>query len=82
MDFLCTLKIKIESRNLDHAFIKDQWPYPNQDRDAKPQSETSSDLQSPKSGLKGLVGSLHLQNQNREAKTLILVYQRPVTISK
>ena len=33
--------------------IKHQWPYPNQDPDAKPQSWTSSMLQSPKSGLRG-----------------------------
>merc|ERR1711954_347709 len=39
MDVLCTFKIKIESQNLDHSCIKDQWPYPNQDQDAKPQSE-------------------------------------------
>ena len=30
--------------------IKDHWPYPNQDRDAKPQSGTYSLHQSPKSG--------------------------------
>ena len=48
MDALCSIKIKIESQNLDHGCIKDQWPYPNQDQDAKPQSGTSSILQSPK----------------------------------
>merc|ERR1712081_41766 len=48
MDVLCTLKIKIKSQNLDHQYIKDQGPYPNQDQDAKPQSGTSSVLQSPK----------------------------------
>merc|ERR1711954_327992 len=47
IDVLCTLKIKIESQNLDHGYIKDQWPYLNQYTDAKPQSETSSILQSP-----------------------------------
>ena len=31
MDVLCTFKIKIESQNLDHGCIIDQWPYPNQD---------------------------------------------------
>ena len=36
MDVLCTFKIKIESQNLDHGYIKDQWSYPNQDQDAKP----------------------------------------------
>ena len=52
MDVLYTFKIKIESQNLDHGCIKDQWPYLNLDQDAKPQSGTSSILQSPKSGLK------------------------------
>ena len=36
MDVLCTFKIKIESQNLDHGCIKDKWPYPNKDQDAKP----------------------------------------------
>ena len=53
LDFLCTFKIKVESQNSDHGYIKDQWPYPNQYLDAKPQSGTSSVLQSPKWGLKG-----------------------------
>ena len=33
MDVLCTFKIKIESQNLDHGYIKDKRPYPNQDQD-------------------------------------------------
>ena len=48
MDILCTFKIKVESPNLDHGCVKDQWLYPNQDQDAKLQSGTSSILQSPK----------------------------------
>ena len=48
MDILCTIKIKIKSQNLEHVYIKDQWPYPIQDHDAKNQSGTSSILQSPK----------------------------------
>ena len=40
IDVLCTFKIKIESQNLDHGCVKDQWPYMNQDQDAKPQSGT------------------------------------------
>ena len=35
MDVLCTFKIKIESKNLEYRCIQDQWPYPNQDQDAK-----------------------------------------------
>ena len=82
MDVLCTFKIKIESQNLDHGCIKDQWPYPNQDQNAKPLSGTSSVLQSPKSGLNGPGCSLHLQNHVREPKFSTWVYKRPVTISK
>ena len=49
MDVLSTFKIKIESPNFDHRFIKDQWPYPNHDQDAKLQSGTSSSSK-PQSG--------------------------------
>ena len=42
MDVLCTFKIKIESKNSDHGYIKDKWQYPNQDQDDTPKSETSS----------------------------------------
>ena len=77
-----SFKIKIESQNLEHGCIKDQWPYPNQDQDAKPLSGTSSTLQSPKWGLKGHGCSLHLQIQDREPKFRSWVYQRPVTIFK
>ena len=27
MDVLCTFKIKIESKNLEYEYIKDQWQY-------------------------------------------------------
>ena len=65
MDVLCAFKIKKEDQHLNHFCIKHQWPYPNQDQDAKPRSVTSSILQSPKSGLKWHGGSLHSQNQDR-----------------
>ena len=58
----------IKRPNSKHGCIKDQWPYPNQDPDAKPKSGTYSVLQSPKGGLKGHGCSLHLQNQDRELK--------------
>ena len=35
-----------------HGYIKDQWPYPNQYKDIKPQCGTSIVLQSPKWGIK------------------------------
>ena len=53
MDVICTFKINIESQKLEQGYIKDQGPCPNQYQDAKPQSGTSSVLQSPKLGLKG-----------------------------
>merc|ERR1711954_99838 len=77
MDVLCTFKIKLERQNSEYGGTKDQWPYPNQYWDAKPQSGTSSILQSPKSGLEGHGCSLHLQSQYREPKFGIWVYQRP-----
>ena len=52
MDVLCTFKIKIESQNFDHSYIRDQWPYPNQNQDAKFQLGTSIPNQSPKFRLK------------------------------
>ena len=82
MDVLCIFKFKIESQNLEHGCIKDQWTYPNQDQDAKPHLGSSSVLQSPKSVLKGHICSLHLQKQYRKPKFARLMYQRPVTISK
>ena len=68
MNVLCTFNIRIESQNLEYGCTKDWWPYPNQYQEAKPQSWTSSVLQSPKSGLKGHWFYLHLQNQDRELK--------------
>ena len=41
MDVLCSFKINIDTQNLYHLYIKDQWPYPNQDQDANPQSGAS-----------------------------------------
>ena len=81
MDVLCTFKIKIESKNLYHGCLKDQWPYPNQAQDAKLQSGTSSIYQSPNLKLKIHGCSLHLRNQKRGQKFRPRVYQRPVTIS-
>ena len=81
MDVLFPFRM-IESQNWEHACIKDQWPYPNLDQDAKLQSGTSCILQCPKSGLKGHWCSLHLQNQDREPKFRSWLYQKSVTISK
>ena len=66
MDVLCTFKIKIESQNSDPGCIKDQWPYPNQDQDAKPQSGTSSVLQSPNQDLKDIhvIGTFKIKIEN------------------
>ena len=51
------------NQNLYHGFIIDHWPYPNQYKDAKPQSGTHSPHLSPKSGLKGHGCSLHQQSE-------------------
>ena len=82
MDVLCTFKIKIESQNLEHGHTKDQPPYSNQDQDIKPQSGSSSIVQTPKLGIKGHGCSLHLQNQDRDQIFGIWVYQRLVNIFK
>ena len=66
MDVLCTFKIKLERQNSDHWCNIEHWSYPNQDQDAKPQSENSSVLQIPKWGHKGHWCSLHFQNQDQE----------------
>ena len=58
----------MESQDLESGCIKDHYPYPNQDQDAKPQSGTSSPNQSPKSGLKVHGCSLHHPNQDRDKK--------------
>ena len=76
MDVLCTFKIKIESLNLDNGCIKDKWPYPNRDQDARSKSGTSSPHRTPEWGLEGHGCSLHLQNFGT------LVYHRPVTVFK
>ena len=82
IDVLCTFIIRKESQNLDCGCTKDQWPYLNQYQDVKPQSGTSSVLQSPKSGLKGHGSSLHLLNKDIGLKFKLWMYQKPVTISK
>ena len=65
---LCPFKIKIESKHLDHGCIKDQWPCPNQDKDAKPQSGTFQHSPKPPKRLKGHGCSLHLQHQSQNLK--------------
>ena len=62
MDVLGTFKIKTESQNYEHQYIKVQSSHLNHDQDAKPQSGTSSPHQNPQSGPKGHGCSLHLQN--------------------
>ena len=81
MDVLCTFKIKIESQNLNHGCIKDQWPYPNHDLDAKPQSGTSASSQSSNQDLKymDILCTLEIKI---EPKFGTWACQRPVTISQ
>ena len=68
IDVLCTFKITIVSQNLDHRYIKDQWPYQNQDENAKLKSGTYYILRSPKWGLKGHWSPLRLENKDIEPK--------------
>ena len=68
MDVLGTLKIKKDSQNFEHVYIKDILPYTNQYQDPKPRSGNCSFLQIPKSGLQGHGCWLHLQNQERDSK--------------
>ena len=81
MDVLCTFKVKIESQNSKHGCIKDQWPHPNENKDAKPQSGTSSPHKSPKSGHKRHGCSLHpqfkIESQNLELGCIKDQWQYP-----
>ena len=54
MDDLCTFKIKIEGKNLDHGYIKDQLSYPNQDQDANPNQEPPVSSKAPNQDLKDM----------------------------
>ena len=83
IDIHCTYKFKIKSKNLEHGWTKDQWPCQNQDLDAKPQSGTSSVLQSPPSqDFRGTDCLCTLKNQDKEPKFRTWVTQRRVTIFK
>ena len=63
MDVLCTFKIKIEGQNLEYGCIKDQWPYPNQSQDAKPQSEPPMSFKAPNEDLqdRDVLGTLKIK---------------------
>ena len=56
MDVLCTFKIKIESQNLDHGCVNDQWPYQNQDQHANPSQEPPVSSKAPNEDLKDMQG--------------------------
>ena len=48
MDVLCTFKIKIEKKKLDHWYIKDKWPYSNNQKKVKMQNPSQKPPASPK----------------------------------
>ena len=73
---------KTPNEDLEHGCIKDQWPYQNQDQDAKHQSGTSSFLQISKLGLRGHGCSLHIQNKDNDTKFQTCINSSPVTISR
>ena len=54
INVLCTFKIKIESQNSDHGYIKDHWQYQNQDQDAEPSQELSVSSKAPNEDLKDM----------------------------
>ena len=68
MDIFCTFKIKIESQYLDHGYIKDQWPYPNQDQDAKPSQEPPASSKARFQDLKNMgvlcIFNIKIESQN------------------
>ena len=96
MDVLFTFEIEIDSQNLAYGCTKDQWPYPNQYQDAKPQSGThiqikiksQTSVRNIQCPLKAHIMTykiwlfLCLQNQDRVPKLRIWFYLRPVTISR
>ena len=43
-DVLCTFKIKVDSQNLEFEVTKDQWLYPDADRNVKYKSATLKGL--------------------------------------
>ena len=47
MDVLCTIKIKMKSKNFDHGYIQDQGQYLIQDRYAKPSQEPIASSKAP-----------------------------------
>ena len=55
IDVLCTFKINIESQNTDHGCIKDQWPYSNQEKDAKPPVSYRAPSQKPPASSKAQI---------------------------
>ena len=48
LDVLCTFK----SKNLDHGYIKDQWPYPNKMKVSNLRQEPPVSSKAPKKDLK------------------------------
>ena len=75
MDFLCNFKIKIDSQNLDHGYIKDQWFYPNHDQDAKPKSGTQASPKTPNKDMKDMdvlcTFTMKIKTQNLEHEYFI-----------
>ena len=54
MDVHCTFKIKIESKNLDHGYIKGQWPYPNKIKMQNPTQEPPAPIKAQNQDLKDM----------------------------
>ena len=68
----CTLKIKLESQNMDHVFIKDQWTYLNIDWDANPGHDPLASSKATNQELKDMdilcTFQINIESQNLEQK--------------
>ena len=63
IDVLCTFKIKIGSQNSDQGYIKDQWPYPNEDQDAEPNQKPPASSKAQNQDLKDMdIESCNFEN--------------------
>ena len=68
MDVLYTFKIKIESHNWEHGYIKDQWPYQIKIKMPNPNLEPQASPKAPNEDLKDkdvlYTFKIKIENQN------------------
>ena len=70
MDVLCTFKIKIESRNLDHEYLKDRGPYKIKIKMPNPSQEPPMSSKAPSEDFKDIdvlcIFKINIESQNLE----------------